>query len=202
MSWETKYCWTDLKSSTAAKAPSPASSQPQWRSVPLRVTLICTRVQAAGKVRFDMKRYSAVPIWSPLIMRRCGRHYPHVESLLQNGCSESFKKSKQKQTPALSSSPKDKEFPVFFLLHIFVFHTEISLLMFHYFCSSLFTMFESTKFNLFMTAYLFICIFIFVHCFFLFPFIAILCLVCKIFFFFFIVICCYYRWNIVLFFKW
>lgn len=76
---------------------------------------------------------------------------------------------------------KTKHF-LFFLFHVFVLLTETVSLLVSFFCSSLFTMFESTK-----CIYLWQCIFIhlyFYFCtmfFFLFPFVAILYLVCKIF---------------------
>lgn len=84
-------------------------------------------------------------------------------------------------------------------------HTEtVRLLLFIFFiCSSLFTMFESTKFNLFMTVHIYSFVFLFLYHVFCSPFVAVLYIVCMDFFSLFFVFvltvihCCYHtqKWR-------
>lgn len=75
-----------------------------------------------------------------------------TKSLQKSGCSKSFK---EKYNPSIRGK-KQKHF-LLFILKLFVYFR----LFFFCICSSLFTMFESTKFNLFMTVHIYSFLFLY-----------------------------------------
>lgn len=101
-----------------------------------------------------------------------------TKSLREFGCSKSFKKKKKKN---IRGGGKKRKHFLLFILKLFVYFRFIFFI-----CSSLFTMFESTKFNLFMTVHIYSFVFLFLYYVFCFPFVAVLYIVCMDFFSFFV----------------